>query len=138
MKEERQDNDNRRQKKTGQHEREEIRQKISFQCGGAWPFSVDGVFCLVKPVNARVFSKQCQVRFVFDFFQCSLAGQQFFNICELSIVYSYSFKFFIFWFCSLVSKFSELFSYASTVLPGINSTYVFCGRVFSELNRIDG
>ena len=39
--------------------------------------------------------------------------------------------------CS-VSKFSELLSYASTVLPEINSTYVFCGRVLSELNRIEG
>ena len=29
---------------------------LVFQCGGAWPFSVDGVLCLVKPVNARVLS----------------------------------------------------------------------------------
>ena len=116
--------DNRRQKKTGQHEREERRQKISFQCGSAWPFSVDGVFCLVKPVNARVLSKQCQVRFIFDFFQCPLAGQQFLNIFEFSILCSYSF--------------AELFFYAATVSPRINSTYVFCGRVLSELNRIYG
>ena len=47
---------NRRQKKTGQHEREERRQKINFQCGGAWPFLVDVMLCLVHPVNDRVFS----------------------------------------------------------------------------------
>ena len=35
-------------------ERREKRETIHFQCGGAWPFSVDGVLCLVKPVNARV------------------------------------------------------------------------------------
>ena len=29
------------------------REKIHVQCGGAWPFSVDGVLCLVHPVNAR-------------------------------------------------------------------------------------
>ena len=45
-------------------EREE---KIHFQCGGAWPFLVDVVFCLVHPVNG-------QVRLCFDFFQCILAG----------------------------------------------------------------
>ena len=27
------------------------REKIHFQCGGAWPFTVDGVLCLVNPVN---------------------------------------------------------------------------------------
>ena len=58
---------NRRQKKTGQHEREDRRQKINFQCGGAWPFLVDGVLCLVHPVNHRVFS--LLHRFKYD---CSL------------------------------------------------------------------
>ena len=47
---------NRRQRKTGQHEREERRHMIDFQCGGAWPFLVDVVLCLVHPVNDRVFS----------------------------------------------------------------------------------
>ena len=55
------------QKKTGQHEREERRQKINFQCGGAWPFLVGGVLCLVHPVNHRVFS--LLHRFKYD---CSL------------------------------------------------------------------
>ena len=32
------------------------REKIHFQCGGARPFCVDGVLCLVHPVNDRVFS----------------------------------------------------------------------------------
>ena len=45
------------------------REKIHFQCGGAWPFFVDGVLFLVNPVCARlVLAKQCQVRFIFDFF----------------------------------------------------------------------
>ena len=26
---------------------------LHFQCGGAWPFLVDGVLCLVRPVNDR-------------------------------------------------------------------------------------
>ena len=34
----------------------------------------------------------CQVRFIFDFFQCIMAGQQFFNFCELFILGSYSFE----------------------------------------------
>ena len=58
---------NRRQKKTRQHEREERRQKINFQCGGACPLLVDGVLCLVHPVNHRVFS--LLHRFKYD---CSL------------------------------------------------------------------
>ena len=31
--------------------------------GGAWPFSVDGVLCLVKPVNARVLSLLNRVKY---------------------------------------------------------------------------
>ena len=54
---------NRRQKKTGQHEREERRQKINFQCGGAWPFFDDVVLCLVHPVNDRVFSLVNRVKY---------------------------------------------------------------------------
>ena len=44
--------------------------------------------------------KQCPVKFIFDFIQCPLAGQQFFNICELIFLCSYSFHFFFdFFFC---------------------------------------
>ena len=59
---------------------EERRETIHFQCGGAWPFFVDGVLFLINPVShARlVLAKQCQVRLFFDFFQCILTGQQFF------------------------------------------------------------
>ena len=95
-------------------------------------------FVLLNPSTPESLANSVKYDSSLISFSAPWQGQQFFNICELSIVYSYSFKFFIFWFCSLVSKFSELFSYASSVLPGINSTYVFCGRVFSELNRIDG
>ena len=45
-----------KEKKTRQEQREERRvrrEKIHFQCGGAWPFLVDVVLCLVHPVNAR-------------------------------------------------------------------------------------
>ena len=31
------------------------REERKRQCGGAWPFLVDGVLCLVNPVNDRVF-----------------------------------------------------------------------------------
>ena len=54
-----------------------------------------------------------QVRFIIDFFHCPLAGQQFFNICELFILCSYSFHFF--GSAVTVSKFSELLSHAATV-----------------------
>ena len=37
-------------------------------------------------------AEQCQVRFIFDFFQCPLAGQQSFNICELFNLCSYFFS----------------------------------------------
>ena len=68
-------------------------------------------------------AKQCQVRFIFDFFQCPLAGQQFLNLFELFLLYAVTVSFFHFWFCSYitVSNFEELFSYAATVFPGCNS-----------------
>ena len=33
---------------------EERTEKIHFQCGGAWPFFVDVVICLVKPVKRPI------------------------------------------------------------------------------------
>ena len=51
-------------------------------------------------------------------FQCTLAGQQFFNICELIFLCSYSFLFFYYYFFAYavtVSNFSELFICAATV-----------------------
>ena len=71
--------------------------------------------------------KQCPVKFIFDFIQCPLAGQQFFIICELIFLCSYSFLFFFFEFffayAVTVSIFSELFIYAAIVFffAGINS-----------------
>ena len=46
-----------KEKTTRQEQREERRvkrEKIHFQCGGAWPFFVDGVLGFVHSVNARV------------------------------------------------------------------------------------
>ena len=39
------------------------REQIHFQCGGAWPFFVHGVLCLVKPVNARFLSLLNSVKY---------------------------------------------------------------------------
>ena len=51
--------------KTVREEREERekREKIHFQCGGALPFLVDVVLCLVHPVNDRVFSLLNRVKY---------------------------------------------------------------------------
>ena len=75
----RREEERRRQENRREGER---REKIRFQCGGAWPFLIDGVLCLVKPVNARFLSLLNRVKYgsSFDFFQCILAGQQFFLI----------------------------------------------------------
>ena len=35
---------------------------LRFQCGGAWPFLVDGVLCLDNPVNDRVLSLLSSVK----------------------------------------------------------------------------
>ena len=37
--------------------------QIHFQCGGAWPFLVDGVLCLVHPVSDRVFKLLNRVKY---------------------------------------------------------------------------
>ena len=61
----------RRQRKTREDKRrEEGRETIHFQCGGAWPFSVDGVLCLVNSVNERDLSLLNSVKydFLFDYF----------------------------------------------------------------------
>ena len=65
------------------------------QCGGAWLFSVDGVLCLVHPVNDPVFGLLNSVKYDSSLIPFSaLAGQQFFDICELFILCSCSFSFF--------------------------------------------
>ena len=64
----------------------------------------------------------CQVRFIFDFFQHILAGQQLFNFCKLFFFTVTVFEFF----------FTLIFYYLLMQLQffaGINSTKVFCGRV---------
>ena len=93
--------------------------------------------------------KQCQVRFIFHFFQRILAGQQFFLICELIFLCSYSFHFFLNFFSGYavtVSKFSELFNYAVTVfLPelilhkysveGYTYTYTYTHKYTQSLDK---
>ena len=97
--------------------REETRVKIHFQCGGAWPFLVDvRIFGLFR-LRTILWPVKCPVRFIFDFFQCTMAGQNFLNICELFILCSYSIHFF--GHAVTVSKFSELFRYAATVFLNI-------------------
>ena len=54
----------RRRKRRRQDQR---REKIHFQCGGAWPFFVDGVLFLVTPVCARDFCLLIKVKY-----DCSL------------------------------------------------------------------
>ena len=64
-------------------------------------------------------AKQCEVRFIFDFFQCILAGQQFIQFCELFILCSCSFQFFFFEDLLVhlqFRKFSEIFSFAAPEL----------------------
>ena len=80
--EDRQDKRREDKKKTRQDKR---REKIHFQCGGARPFFVDVVLCLVHPVNARFLSLVNSVKYDSSLisFQCPLAGQQFLIICEL-------------------------------------------------------
>ena len=112
--------DNRRPKKTGQHERRERRQMINFQCGGAWPFLFDGVLCLIHPVNDRVFSLLNRVNY-----SCSLisfSALWLFNSFLISANYLFYavavFKIFFYFFLVMqlqFPNFSELFNYAATV-----------------------
>ena len=58
------DRDRQRQTET---ERQRKKTETGRQCGGAWLFLVDGVLCLVHPVNARVLSLVNSVKY-----DCSL------------------------------------------------------------------
>ena len=60
-----------KEKKTREEKREERREKIHFQCGGAWPFFVDVVLCLVHPVNDLVFSLLNRVKYDCSFISFS-------------------------------------------------------------------
>ena len=54
------------EKTTRQEQREERRvkrEKIHFQCGGAWPFFIGVVICLVKPSNVRFLSLLNNVKY---------------------------------------------------------------------------
>ena len=77
--------------------REERREKIHFQCGGAWPFLVGVVLCLVKPVNARVFSLLNSVKY--DSSLISMPFGQFRVFELLRINFSLQSQFFFEFFC---------------------------------------
>ena len=85
---------------------------LIFSGGGAWPFSVDGVLCLVKPVNARVLSLLNRVKYDSSFISFSALWQ--FNSFLISANY-FSIQLNFFGYAVTGSKFSELFSYAATV-----------------------
>ena len=57
MKTEKEDRDKERRGDEREEDKttEERREKIHFQCGGAWPFFIDGVLFLVNSVCARDF-----------------------------------------------------------------------------------
>ena len=86
------------------------REKIHFQCGGAWPFFIDGVLFLVNPVCARDFSLLNSVKY-----DCSLIS-----------------------FSSIL--FFEIFSFKKTnylvmqlqFFLQINSAQVFCATTTSK------
>ena len=59
----RQDKTRQERREEREERREERREKNHFQCGGAWPFLVDGVFCLVNSVCARVLSLLQRVKY---------------------------------------------------------------------------
>ena len=84
-----------KEKKTRQEQREERRvkrEKIHFQCGGAWPFSVDGVLGLVHPVNARFLSLLNSVKYDSSLISFS-APWQVNNFFYLRIIYSMQLQF---------------------------------------------
>ena len=124
--------DEREEDKTRAEQREERRVKredsFSVWWCGAWPFFVDGVLCLVKPVNARVLSLPNSVKYDSSFISFSAPWQ--FNSFIISVNYlfyavavSKNCLFIFFGYAVTVSKFSELFNYAATV-------------VFSEINSV--
>ena len=94
---EREKEDRDRERREDEREEDKIREKIHFQCGGAWPFFVDGVLCLVHPVNDLVFSLLNKVKYDCSLISFSASWQvDFFfeKICELLILCSYSFLLF--------------------------------------------
>ena len=86
------------------------------------PFLIEGVLCLVHPVNARFLRLLNSVKHDCSLisFSASWPVNSFFTFCELINLCSYSLHFF--GYAVTVSNFSELFSYAATVFfAGINS-----------------
>ena len=92
---EKEDGDRKRREK-----REERREKIHFQCGGAWRFFVHGVLCLIKPVNDRVFSLLSRVKYDCSLisFSASWPVNSFFYISAIYLFYAVT----VFIFCDFL------------------------------------
>ena len=88
-----------REKRSRMRRRQDKRRgKIHFQCGCAWPFFVDGVLFLVNPVCARDLCLLNSVKYDSSLIShfSSWPVNIFLNFCELCILCSNSFQFFIF------------------------------------------
>ena len=97
---------------------EERREKINFQCGGAWPFFVDEALLLVHSVCARDLSLSDSVKH--DSSLISFSASWKVNNVLISancLFYAVIFSFLFFLMQLQFRKFSELFSYAATVFP---------------------
>ena len=76
------------EERRGENTREDKRrEKIHFQCGGAWPCFVDVVIFWLIPFAHETCACYTVSSTIHFRFQCILAGQQFFNICEIIILY---------------------------------------------------
>ena len=106
----------RKRKKTEKEDRERRqrqREEIHFQCGGAWPFLVDGVLCLVHPVSDPGCSMLNRVKYDCSLISFSASWQvnSFFTSASYLIYSVTVFNFYFF----------ELWNHAVTV-----STVFFC------------
>ena len=117
--------DRERERETEKEDREdktteERREPIHFQCGGAWPFFVDGVLFLVNPVCARDVCLLNSVKYDSSLISFSASWQV--NSFLISANYLfYAVTVFNYYFLNYLlmqlqfRKISELFSYAVTV-----------------------
>ena len=96
----------RRRKRRDKTRQDKRREKIHFQCGGAWPFFVDGVLFLVNSVCARDFSLLNSVKYDSSLISFSAFWQvnSLFKICELFLLCSYSFQFCFYFLIFLVMQ----------------------------------
>ena len=90
--------------------REERREKrFIFSVVVHWPFFVDVVIFWLIPFAPDSLACQTVSSKIHFRFQCSLAGQQFSNICELFILCSFSFQIFFIYFFGYAVTVSKFF-----------------------------